>query len=58
MAKEEPTTIVVSAVYDRDSKRYHRYNIEENLKGITGSIYVSKALQPVPEKVTVELRSA
>ena len=32
----------VTAVYDRDSKRYHRFAIQENEHGITGSLYIPK----------------
>lgn len=34
--------IELTAIYDQDSKRYHRFAIKENEHGITGSIYVPK----------------
>ena len=34
--------IELTAKYDQDSKRYHRFAIQKNEHGITGSIYVPK----------------
>jgi hypothetical protein len=31
----------VTAVYDQDSKRYHRFIIEDG-QGVVGTIYISK----------------
>ena len=43
----------VKATYVKDSKRYHRYEIEGT--DVTGSIYVSKELNPIPKTITVTL---
>jgi len=43
----------VKAIYMKDSKRYHRYEIEGT--EVTGSIYVSKDLEQVPKTITVTL---
>jgi len=43
----------VKATYAKDSKRYHRYEIEGT--EVTGSIYVSKGLTPTPKTITVTL---
>ena len=43
----------VKATYVKDSKRYHRYEIEGT--EVTGSIYVSKELNPIPKTITVTL---
>jgi hypothetical protein len=43
------------AVYDSDSKRFHRFLIDGS-QGITGSIYVSKK-EEVPERVIVQLKT-
>lgn len=43
----------VKATYVKDSKRYHRYEIEGTK--ITGSIYVSKEMDPMPKTITVTL---
>lgn len=43
----------IKAVYVKDSKRYHRYEIEGT--EVTGSIYVSKDLEQVPKTITVTL---
>jgi hypothetical protein len=42
----------VKAVYVKDSKRYHRYEIEGT--DITGSIYITKN-KDVPKTITVTL---
>jgi hypothetical protein len=43
----------VKATYVKDSKRYHRYEIEGT--EVTGSIYVSKGLEPLPKTITITL---
>ena len=43
------------AIYDQDSKRYHRFKIDES-QGLTGTIYVSKD-KPVPDTVTIFLKT-
>jgi len=48
-------TITLSANYERDSKRYHCFPTEDNDSGIVGTIYVLKDLDPIPEKVIIEL---
>lgn len=45
----------ITATYDRDSKRYHRYIIDEE-QGIVGNIYIPKG-SSVPKRVVVELQS-
>ncbi|MGD0915694.1 MAG: hypothetical protein ABSB22_04460 [Thermodesulfobacteriota bacterium] len=45
----------LTATYDKDSKRFHRFIIDEN-QGIVGNIYVPKS-EPVPERVTVSLKT-
>jgi len=42
----------VKAVYVKDSKRYHRYEIEGT--DVTGSIYVTKD-KDVPKTITITL---
>ena len=44
----------VTATYDRDSKNYHRYIIDED-QGIVGNIYIPKD-QDVPKVITINLR--
>ena len=43
------------AIYDKDSRKYHRFLIAEN-QGVTGSIYVSKATA-VPDTIIVTLKT-
>jgi hypothetical protein len=45
----------VTATYDRDSKRYHRFLIDLGQK-ITGTIYVPKD-EPAPDALTIQLRT-
>ena len=50
----EEKKVEVTARYDKDSKRYHRYLIEEG-QGIVGTIYVSKDSN-IPKEVVIKLR--
>lgn len=47
--------VEVVATFDDDSKRFHRFLIDEG-QGITGSVYVPKS-SPVPDIVTIRLRT-
>jgi len=47
--------IKLLANYERDSKRYHCFPTKDNGSGVVGTIYVSKDLDPIPEKVIIEL---
>ena len=42
------------ATYDQDSKRYHRYIIDEG-QGIVGNIYIPKE-DDIPKQVVINLR--
>jgi hypothetical protein len=44
----------ITASYDQDSKRYHRYVIDEG-QGIVGNIYVPKGKE-IPKQVLIKLR--
>ena len=44
----------VTATFDQDSKRYHRYVIDEGQE-VVGTIYVPKGKE-IPKEVTVKLR--
>jgi len=46
----------VTATYDKDTRRMHRYIVEANDKGITGSIYINKELAEIPEAITITLK--
>jgi len=48
----EKTEIIAS--YDQDSKRYHRYVIDEG-QGIVGNIYVPKGKE-IPKELKITLR--
>ena len=45
----------IHATYDRDSKHFHRFLIDEG-QGITGTIYVLKD-EKVPEAIQVDLKT-
>jgi len=44
----------ITAIYERDTKRYHRFLIDEG-QGITGSLYIPKS-EKVPEIVEIVLQ--
>ena len=44
----------LTATYDQDSKRYHRYIIDEG-QDIVGNIYIPKTSE-VPKEVTIRLK--
>ena len=48
--------IEITATFDDDSKRFHRFIIDEG-QGIAGSIYVPKDSQGIPEFVNIRLRT-
>ena len=39
--------------YDKDSKRYHRFQVKTKT-GIVGTIYMPKESQPIPRKLILE----
>ncbi|NIO83946.1 MAG: hypothetical protein GTN68_25660 [Candidatus Aminicenantes bacterium] len=45
----------MTATFDRDSKRFHRFIIDEG-QGIVGMVYVPKG-EDVPDEVTVVLET-
>jgi hypothetical protein len=47
--------LVVTATYDRDSKRYHRYLIDDG-QGVTGTVYIPKNKEQIPEEIVIKLR--
>ena len=47
--------IQITATYDGDSKRFHRFTIDEGQE-ISGAIYVRKDKQ-VPESVIISLKT-
>jgi len=48
-------TTEVTATYDQDSKRYHRYLIDEG-QGIVGNLYIPKDTKQIPKELTIRLR--
>ena len=53
--KEEQRTVEATAVYEQDSKRFHRYRILEGAGGVTGSLYIPREGN-VPGKVLISLQ--
>jgi hypothetical protein len=47
----------IIAIYNQDSKRYHRFLIDGGQEEITGTIYIPKGKE-VPEKIVVLLKTA
>ncbi len=45
----------ITATYDQDSKRYHRFLIDGG-QGITGTIYIPRDMK-VPDTVSVQLKT-
>ena len=45
----------ITAIYDSDSKHYHRFLISEG-QGITGTIYVPKGKE-IPGRVIIQLKT-
>jgi hypothetical protein len=45
----------ITATYDQDSKRYHRFLIDPG-QGITGTIYIPKDMK-IPDSVTIHFRT-
>jgi len=39
--------------YERDSKRYHRFDIETE-SGVVGTVYVPKHLEPLPDRIVLD----
>ena len=44
----------ITATFDQDSKRYHRYLIDEG-QGVVGTIYIPKGKE-IPKEVIIELK--
>ena len=47
--------VEVTATYDQDSKRYHRYLIDEG-QGVTGTVYIPKKEEQIPEEIVIKLQ--
>jgi len=45
----------ITATFEKDSKRYRRFLIDENDEGIVGTIYVPKG-KDAPESVTLSFK--
>jgi len=52
MSNKKPVS--ATATYDRDSKRYHRYIVDEG-QAVVGTIYIPKD-KDVPKQVVIDLR--
>ena len=51
--KEQVESEVITAVYEKNSKRYKRFSIGKNKLGIVGTIYVALD-KKLPENLTLE----
>lgn len=48
--------IQITATFDKDSRRYHRFLVDEGQE-VKGAIYIAKDAT-IPEKVTISLKTA
>ena len=44
--------------YDKDTFRFHRFNILVDEDGINGTIYVSKEFKTMPKRIVLEIARA
>lgn len=51
-----PKSYEVNAQYEQDSKRYHRFNIDDESARVVGSVYCLKG-EEVPEQIVINLKS-
>lgn len=51
----ETSQVKITATYDRDSKRYHRYIIDDG-QGIVGNIYIPKDIEKVPKEIVITMQ--
>ena len=51
----ESKLVEITARYDADTKRTHRFLIESE-NGIAGSIYISKDARPLPKDLAIKLK--
>ena len=51
----EGKIVEISARYDADTKRTHRFLIE-SAKGVSGSIYINKDARPLPKDLAIKLK--
>ena len=47
--------IKITAYYDKDTFRCHRYLIEE-AEGVKGTIYVNKDCEQAPKEILIEMK--
>jgi hypothetical protein len=47
----------VKATFDKDSRKFHRFNIDENDEGIVGMIYFPRDGEGIPDEVTITLET-
>jgi len=46
----------ITATYDKDSKRYHVFQLDEG-QGIVGTIYFPRKGESVPDEVVIALKT-
>ena len=51
----ESKVVEITARYDADTKRTHRFLIE-SATGVSGSIYISKDARPLPKDLAIKLK--
>lgn len=53
MTQQDKKEARCTFVYDRDTKRTHRYQVKSS-HGIVGSIYIPKSTDPIPDTLILE----
>ena len=43
--------------YQEDNKYYHRFRIETKNEEVLGAIYISKNINPLPDRIILDLKS-
>jgi len=52
----EEKEVELTATYDKDSRKYHRFLIDEG-QNIVGTLYVPKKQDDIPDKVVISLKT-
>jgi hypothetical protein len=46
-----------SFIFERDTKRYHRFEVMTDEGVVTGTVYIRKNLEPIPVRLILDYRS-
>lgn len=54
--KKSEATKTIEATFERDTKKFHRYVIDEGQLAI-GTIYITKGVEAVPEELVIRMKT-